>query len=233
MWSLAIGVYVFDFDDILVPFSYDMYNEIRKLWRKYNHYFVDLGLLKEADVYKRPVYNMNEWLIHPKYIKMNSEEYAATQAIIIKNFYDDYFNRADLYDYSVPTEFAKRTLMNPLFINDSQVKKVYILSRSMSKAAAESKRKFIEKYFNNPKIETIIVLGSERKSDAIIKHGIQWNVFIDDELPNIRDFAERFNSLEKKEFLIPKYGYNKMPEELRNLIEGKGGIITYYDPKLK
>ena len=61
---------------------------------------------------------------------------------------------------------------------------------------------------------------------------MSFDVFIDDEIPNIRDMAEKFrDNLDKKEFIIPRYGYNEnMPKELKFLIEAKGGMVTYYEP---
>ena len=72
----------------------------------------------------------------------------------------------------------------------------------------------------------------ETKSSVIKRNKIDFDVFIDDEIPNVRDVAETFReSLEKKEFIIPRYGYNDpMSKELKFLIETKGGIITYFEP---
>lgn len=130
-----------------------------------------------------------------------------------------------------PTFFAQRTLMNPLFINDQKVEKVYIISRNVSEIQSKSKEDFIKRYFNHPKIEYISVDHKKSKGEMLKELEIDWNVFIDDELPNIRDVAEKFENLEKKEFIVPKYGYNKnMSKDLRFLIEARGGIITYFDP---
>jgi hypothetical protein len=38
--------------------------------------------------------------------------------------------------------------------------------------------------------------------------------------------------LAKKEFFVPRYGYNAVPQEVKILIEGKGGVINYYDADL-
>lgn len=121
--------------------------------------------------------------------------------------------------------------MNPLFIDDPKVKKVYIISRNVAEAQAKSKEQFVQRYFNHPKIEYISVDKEKSKAQTLKELEIDWDVFIDDELPNIRDVAENFQNLEKKEFIIPEYGYNRhMPQELKFLIETRGGIITYFDP---
>lgn len=223
------GVYIFDFDDVLVNFSQEMYSCIRKNWRKYNHWFVDLGLLKPEEIYNRKFFNINEWLINPEFIKLSSSEYTAIQSTIIGHFYNDFFDTS-IYDDLTPSSFAEKTIRNPMFMNNNMVKKVYILTRNMSEKQKESKEKFIKKYFNHPKIEVISVNPGENKAELIVKNNIHWNLIVDDEIPNIRNIAERFRTLKNKEFLIPKYGYNKMPEELKLLIEEKGGTIRYYEP---
>ena len=51
---------------------------------------------------------------------------------------------------------------------------------------------------------------------------------IENELIDIRDLAENFD-LDRKEFLIPHYGYNHIDPYLKTLIEGKGGILNYLE----
>jgi hypothetical protein len=219
-----------DFDDVLVNLSSAMYNNIRDNWRKYHQWFVDLGPLTEKEVQSRKYFIMNDWLIQKKYIDETPESYTATQVRINYEIKNDFFNTA-IYDDLKPTRFAERTLLNPLFIDSNNIKKVYILSRCVSEAQRKSKENFVKKYFNHPKIEYINVGANENKGQALMNRNINWNLFIDDELPNIRNVAEVFhNKLRGKEFLIPKFGYNVMPEDLRLIIEGNGGIITYYDP---
>jgi hypothetical protein len=122
--------------------------------------------------------------------------------------------------------------MNPLYINSEEIKKIFILTRYFSEEQLEGKRKFIKKYFNNPKIELIPVEKDEKKSEKIKNLGIDWDLFVDDEIKNIQDFVENFD-IKKKEFLIPRYGYNKMPLSLSVSIHEKEGSFTYYDAPFK
>ena len=220
---------MFDFDDVLVNFSEIMYRAIRLNWREFSRYFKDPGDISNQILMARRAYNLNEWLIRPEYVEYTSEQYSALQIKIMAKFVEKIFSK-DVYIDAEPTEFAKRTIMNPVYMENDNVSKVYILSRNITKTQNDSKEKFIKKYFNNSKVQYISVNKGERKSDAMKRCGIDFDLFIDDEIPNIRAVAEDFSSLNKKEFLIPKYGYNKMPPELQLLIEEKGGIITYYDP---
>lgn len=209
-----------------------MYNCIRENWRIFKKYFWDPGDLTKEEVQERELYYVNEWLIHKKYMDLTSEQYSALSLEIWALFVKIFFNRDDIYDDSVPSKFAERTLMNPLFIEDAGVKQVIILSRNISDGQKKSKVEFINKYFNHPKISYINVDRGQSKADVLKEHNLGFDVFIDDELPNIRDMAEKFrDNLEKREFIIPRYGYNKtMPKELKFLIEAKGGSVTYYEP---
>jgi len=223
------GIIVFDLDDVLVDFSIEMYNNIRLNWRKYSRYFINKGILKNKELMERNVYNINEWLIKPQYKELTSGQYSALQLKIFGSLTKDFFG-TDIYKNMVPNDFAKRTIMNPIYIESNIIKKVYILSRSITKEQMESKKAFVEKYFKSPKVEFIDVRSLDKKGEVIKKLGINFDLFVDDELPNIRNVAEVFDSLEGKEFLIPIYGYNKMQPDIQSLIEEKGGITIYYDP---
>lgn len=223
------GNIIMDCDDVLVDLSTKVFDEIRANWKVFNRWFVDSGPLTVNDIQTRKAYQMSEWLLKKDFIDMTSKEYLALQLTIINEMKARIFNK-DLYRTLEPTEFAKRTLMNPIYINSNTVKNVYILSRNITEKQSESKEKFIAKYFNNSKIHYIPVKFNESKADVIHNNNISWDLFVDDELPNIRDFAEKEETLKKKEFLIPKMGYNKMDKLLELLIIGKGGVFTYYDP---
>lgn len=223
------GIYAIDFDDVLTFFSEIMFHEVKSDWRHFKKYFVDTGCLTNKEIQSRKFFYMNEWLIHPKYTELTSEEYSALQLKIWRDLCKYCFTK-DIYRRADPTPFAKRTLMNPLFIESPNVTKVYIISRNVTDEQTKSKEDFIKRYFSHPKIEYISVPQNESKGQVLLEKNINWDVFIDDELPNIRDVAEKFKDLTKKEFIIPEYGYNKMPQDLRFLIEARGGIITYFDP---
>lgn len=220
---------MFDLDDVLVDFSEIMYQHIRLNWREYSRYFYDPGDLTLKKLMDRPVYNLNEWLIKKDYVEYTSEQYSALQLKIFSKFIKKFFS-TDMYKTANPTEFARKTIMNPIYVESSTVDKIYILSRNITDTQDESKKKFVEKFFSHPKVQYISVRASEKKGETLKRLGIDFDLLVDDEIPNIRNIAEVFPRLDKKEFLIPEYGYNKMPAELQLLIESKGGIITYYNP---
>lgn len=224
------GTYVMDFDDILVNMSIDCFRFIRKNWRIFSQYFYETGELTDEQIQARPFFKMGEWLIHERYKKLTSGQYTTLQMAISQLLRNIYFGSQNIYLSLPPTNFARRTLMNPLFIDSPNVKQVYILTRNVAEVQKENKRTFIERYFKHPKISLLEVGPGESKADTLIKNNIVFDVYIDDEIPNIRDVAEKFENLKDKEFIIPEYGYNKMPQELKFLIESRGGSFTYYDP---
>jgi hypothetical protein len=210
-------------------FSEYVYKNVKSNWRIYKKYFWDPGCLTNYEIQQRKYFFVNEWLIQEKYKNLSSKQYSALQLKIWKLIVETCFKH-DCYKCIEPTPFAKRTLMNPLFINDPKVEKVYIISRNICEEQSESKKQFIERYFNHPKIEYISVGHGKSKAEALMDANIQWDVFIDDEIPNIRDLAEKTEDLTGREFIIPEYGYNRnFPQELKFLIETRGGKITYFD----
>ena len=211
-------------------FSDYVYKNVKSNWRLYKKYFWDPGCLTNHEIQQRNYFYVNEWLIQEKYKNLTSKQYSALQLKIWHLLVKTCFKQ-DCYKCIEPTPFAKRTLMNPLFINDSKVEKIYIISRNICKEQEDSKRAFIERYFSHPKIEYISVEQHQSKADALKARNIEWDVFIDDEIPNIRDVAEKNEDLSKREFIIPEYGYNRtFPPELKFLIETRGGSVTYFDP---
>lgn len=222
------AIVVMDMDDVLVDLSSKTYGEIRKQWSFFGHYFVDLGPLKPEVLQSRACFQLNEWLIKKEFENLSSEQYAALQKALFDSEVKTIFN-TDLYSDMSPSLLAQRTLLNPLYIDSNDVKKVYILSRSVGEIQEKSKREFVERHFKHPKIEYIHVPFGGNKFDVLAEKGIDWNLLVDDELTNIRHLAEGCKSLKGKEFLIPRFGYNRMPEDLDKLIKGKGGVYTYYD----
>lgn len=219
-----------DFDDVLVNLSAEVFSRIRSNWRVFNRWFVDSGPLSAKEINDRKIFMFSEFLLKKEFLNITPKEYTALQIMINSEIKKRIFSDIRLYDSLEPTLFAKKTLLNEMFIGSDVIKKVFIVSRNITPEQRQSKENFIKKYFNNEKIEFIDVRADEDKSDAITEHGIDWNLFVDDELRNIRNIAEKTSSLDSKEFLIPKYGYNKLDKSLQLLIEGKGGAFTYYDP---
>lgn len=223
-------IIVMDMDDVLVDLSYEMYQRIRKNWRKYSIWFGDRGLLTSKQVSERFLYNISEWLIKKEY-GADKEKYIKTMNMIFDEICKDVFNET-LYDYLLPTEFAQKTLMNPNYIDNENISKVYILSRSITDGQKESKERFVKKYFNHPKIELIQVERKEDKGQALLNRGINWDLFVDDEIKNIISVFDAYKDrISGKNFLMPSMGYNEyFPKSIELEINSLGATLNYYDP---
>jgi hypothetical protein len=221
------GNFVFDMDEVLVDISPLQYSFIRSNWTYFSMYFKNMGPLTPDQVLARPVFYMDEWLVKDEYKNNGYEDLKSTvRSFMVKNYFE-----TDMYGNLNPTKFAQRTIMNKIFMDHSRVNKVIILTKTVSDKMTENKKKFIKKWFNHPKVETVIVQLNEKKSDILKKHGLSWDLFVDDDLPNIIDFIENYD-IKGKEFLIPKTGYNKIPLTLDILIKEKGGVYNYFDKNI-
>jgi hypothetical protein len=229
--SQISGNFIFDMDEVLVDISPSFYRSIRFNWRKYNRWFNDLGPKDKKEIINRPVFEIDQWLLKDSIKKLSQDKKELITNDIKKLIFGDFFSQ-DIYYFLEPTEFARKTIMNKSFIEHARVNKIYILTRCVGTLMVKYKKNFVKKWFNHPKVELIIVDIDEKKSDVIKKLSINWNLFVDDEIRNIADFAENFN-IEGKEFLIPATGYNKMPLALDILIKEKGGVYNYYEKNLE
>ena len=178
---------------------------------------------------KRAIFELNSFLLKKEFVMASDENFEATIKFLREKEKKDFFTEY-LYDNEEPLELAKNTLMNPHFMNNDRVGKVYILSRSITEGQKKSKEKFIEKYFKHPKIELIHVEQKENKFNVVSERNIKWDILFDDELHNINHFVQGEESLEGKTFYIPKFGYNIMPPGYDTYIYSKQGCIKYYDP---
>jgi len=221
------GNFIFDMDEVLVNISPEMYRTIRMNWRKYHRWFKDLGSLTDKEILARPNFDIVEWLLKDEIRKLPTEALNKAKGQIWASLVSDYFN-TDLYLLLQPTEFAKKTIMNKAFIEHIRVNRIYILTRYVTNEMLESKKKFVKKFFNHPKVELVPVKRGEKKSEILKQKNIKWNLFVDDEIKNIADFAENLD-LSGKEILVPSTGYNEMPVALDILIKEKGGVYNYYE----
>lgn len=219
-----------ELDDILVNTSTEAFRKIRENWRVFSRWFADSGPLSEKEIYSRKTKSLQEWLLKKNFMNLSSKEYASLMILISIEMYNRINKATDIYRQLDPTEFARRTINNKMYIGNNSIEKMIIMSKEISPEVGELKRKFIEENFRNPKVEYLGYSYEKTKADAISESKIVWNLLIDDDLSEIRKVAESEKSLEDKEFLLPKYGYTNMDISLRLLIEGKGGAFTYYDP---
>lgn len=223
-------IIVVDMDEVLVDMSEALYSAIRKNWRKYSFWLEDVGPLSEEELDARPEFDIVTWLIKPQF-KTTDTEFRKNKDRIFKELNKDFFN-TDYYEKLQPTEFAKKLICNPLVIDNKKIKKVYIVTKYFDDCPEmlASKKKFISRHFNHPKVEAIYVKHTDKKSEYL--SSIQnWSMFVEDDLVNIQDVVLNSDDIEGKEFLIPKLGYNQMPSYLERMIRKRKASFSYYQKK--
>jgi hypothetical protein len=222
-FNLRPGNIVFDMDEILFNITPYIYKKIRLNWERFFPYLKNLGPLTDEQILSREHFYITDWLLKDKI--REREEYAR---IVWDEIKDLVFNE-NLYNNVQPTKLCRETLLNPEFLENPAIKSCIILTRSLDShpGMLYAKQELIEKFFKHPKIKLVVVGTEEKKSDALKTLGIDWSLILDDEIRNIQDYAENFD-LERREFLIPEMGYNKIPPHIELLIKEKGGSINYY-----
>lgn len=216
-----------DMDEVLVNISPYIYRKIRLNWNLFFPYLKDLGMRTDQDIFSRKTFQLTEDIIKDE-IKQ-SPEFARVRGYVINLIHKICFD-SNTYDNLLPTKLAQSTLMNPGFIDSPIVSGCYILTRYPldSPGMLEAKEKFVSKYFTHSKIHFCPIKGRKSKGEALNEMGIDWCVFIDDELKNIRSVAESCD-LNRREIILPKMGYNHpMEADLSLLIKEKGGCLSYY-----
>lgn len=147
------------------------------------------------------------------------------------------WDKDEFFEDLQPTTFAN---IVKSMLNHNILKKVYIISKNLSKEQREKKLKWIIKFFgkeNLDKIDFISVGIDETKSKVIKKNKItDWNVYAEDLLDNILDVV--INCKEDsfgKEILIPRYGYNQLTNNkaMNYIIDTFNLNVYYYEEKYR
>ena len=224
---MTSGNIIIKFDDILVDTMFARYRLIRKRWSRFNRWFIDFGPLNKKDVYSREYENIYDWLLKPILRTLDKE----TTIEVINSVETDLARHVNnnIYDSIDITNIAKKTVFNPAYIESGIIETLYILYDYNNLTEKTQKEKAIHTLFKNNK-RTAIGYPSDRKlSDVFKEKNISWNLFITDSVEDIQDIAENCIR-ERKEFLLPKYKYVKLPEKVKKLIEYDYGSVNYYDP---
>ena len=95
--------------------------------------------MKPEQIQQRKFFTLNEWLTKPEFKELPENQYSALQVEIFSKFVETFFSKTNIYDNSEPTNFAKKTLMNPAFIQNNLVKAVYLLTKNITPEQQKSK----------------------------------------------------------------------------------------------
>ena len=224
---MTSGNIIIKFDDILVDTMFARYRLIRKRWSRFNRWFIDFGPLNKKDVYSREYENIYDWLLKPILRTLDKE----TTIDVINSVETDLARHVNnnIYDSINVTNIAKKTVFNPAYIESGIIETIYILYDYNNLTEKTQKEKAIHTLFKNNKITAIGYPSDRKLSDVFKEKNISWNLFITDSVEDIQDVAENCIR-ERKEFLLPKYKYVRLPEKVKKLIEYDYGSVNYYDP---
>ena len=224
---MTSGNIIIKFDDILVDTMFARYRLIRKRWSRFNRWFIDFGPLNKKDVYSREYENIYDWLLKPILRTLDKE----TTIEIINSVETDLARHVNnnIYDNIDITNIAKKTVFNPAYIESGIIETLYILYDYKNLTEKTQKEKVIHTLFKNNKLTAIGYPSDRKLSDVFKEKNISWNLFITDSVEDIQDIAENCIR-ERKEFLLPKYKYVRLPEKVKKLIEYDYGSVNYYDP---
>ena len=213
---MTSGNIIIKFDDILVDTMFARYRLIRKRWSRFNRWFIDFGPLNKKDVYSREYENIYDWLLKPILRTLDKE----TTIEIINSVETDLARHVNnnIYDNIDITNIAKKTVFNPAYIESGIIETLYILYDYKNLTEKTQKEKVIHTLFKNNKITAIGYPSDRKLSDVFKEKNISWNLFITDSVEDIQDIAENCIR-ERKEFLLPKYKYVRLPEKVKKLIE--------------
>ena len=225
------GSIIFKFDDILVNTMPTRYRLIRKSWSRFNRWFIDFGPQNDKDVYSRKFENIYEWLLKPVLRVIDQQTFIEVVSAIENDFNKHVCDKA-VYENVDITSFAKKTIFNTVYIDSGNVENIYIIYDYRSENERLEKEQYIKKHFTHNKITAIPRHFKESMSDVLKRNKISWNLFVTDSVNDVQNVAENCVR-ERKEFLLPKYEYVRLPEKVKKLIEYDYGSVNYYDPFLK
>jgi hypothetical protein len=230
------GNLVFDMDEVLVnifPVVYAYYVNNSSKFKD----FIEPKKLTAEDmdlINTRKHHDLRATLLKPEFATLPEDKLDEVLRRMRSTNADRELWKTDIYRNLSPSNLGK-ALMYSSVINKPEIESVTILTFSSGEILNRHKQSFVDRYFSHPKIKMVPVNGfgknkKIKKSDALKKLGIKWDVFVDDMVYNIMDFAENFESIKDKLLFMPKFGYNQLTDEQLKFISDKGGILNYYNP---
>lgn len=224
------GNVIFKLDDILINTTATVYRLIRQKWSRFNRWFIDFGPLNDNDVYDREYKNIYEWLLKPCFRNLDFDRFSA----VINNISSDFDTLIgnNVYKTYHINDIARNTVLNPAYIESPTINNIYIICDYIDDDDKKIKTDIINKYFKHNKTIIIYRKLGETLSSILKRDNISWNLIVTDDTDDIRDLAENCVRA-RKEFLLPKAKYVKLPIEVKTLIEYDQGSVNYYDPKNK
>lgn len=226
--DLKTGNIICTFDNIVYDSAYNEYLHLAANSLEYSK-FLDLYTLRtKQDINNRPINNIIPWLLLPKYKNDKNILIGALAVVATIERYKYY--SADMYKSSMPTSFISKILNNAILENSSAINYFYIIVQALDQTDLKRKIDFINTAF--PQNDKIKIISYVKTKDNDIYTSFKkakvgdWKLLITDDLELVTKMAAE--KLDRKEFLLPEYGYDNIPHNVRQYIRDNGGSVTYF-----
>lgn len=209
---------ILTFEEVFCDINFAMYNTMLKNISSFGFYLYDpMKLYTNKEFNNRPVNTLSNFCRKD----LSGIDYFRFNVLLKRLFYEtDFCNGIKLNN-------VIKKMLNPTFLKSDKVDNIFIICEAGSDHSFETKKKFINKHFSSKKIK--LIRKNVNQSIEEIVEKLNWTLFVTENIKYVIQIAEDKNiDLEKKEFLIKKTGYNKMPEHVTKLIEFKNASIRFY-----
>lgn len=136
----------------------------------------------------------------------------------------------NIYESNEPTQLARGSLGNPLYMNSKDVRKIYVLVEG-DKTQRDRQTAYIRNSFYDleNKIAILEKKPKETDYDLLKRRGVDWTLYATDDYAELKNMAEK-TALAGKELMFPNLGYQTVEPKVAMLIDAKEGTLTLYDP---
>jgi hypothetical protein len=223
---------VFEFDDVLVDVTKAKIDYIYQNSLDLNGLVDFTKPLSDKDIISRDIRNPIEWL-EAKFHNTKDGASISPKSLNFATLYVHhgmYETKPSLLSTLTPTPLASKIFSSIALNNAQAVSKIFIAIRDSDRSIIHSE--FLEKYnyckehFTSSKVEIIAIKYPDIAKEILSKVP-NFALLVTDDIGLVDDIVIADNS--KREFLLPKYGYDHVSSLTKAVIAEKGDYISYYD----
>ena len=213
------GNIVFTFDNILFDTDYALYLLLMEN-KMFTNYIPVQPLKTLVEFNNRKSSDFISDLLFEKY-KYND---TVKTEIFLKLY--AYARKNNIYKGNTPSKLAQGTLTNPYYIDNTEIKHIYII---VPESRKEQITEYIRSFCINMQKVSFIFQKPKQQLHEVLEN-INWYLLVCNNPKEVKYIAEKFN-IDGKEFLMPKTPYINIERKVKLLITEKGGHINYYVPE--
>lgn len=228
--SVKILPIIIELDEVLINTSYAMYEYLTQNTIKFEPYFDITKVLSKEEFDNRKYRSIFDWLVFEKRLRGNPKVISAILVSLFntlnKVFYD---SKNKLFDNILPNEFSNKIFNNKYIINETAFNNIVILIRNNEfEPEISCKINFVNKFYKskNQNISYVVYKNNPDLYKDILKYYSNFGMFITDDIDLVAKLL--INTKSKHEYLLPKKGYNKCPNLLKDMMIEYGSSISYY-----